>query len=312
MTVSSPPKPCCSSIRAGHPADDLAPLGVDVVQRRARVTSMPVALAREARDELRRVRRPAADNGDLHPFTPVSVTPSTNAFWARKKTTITGQHDEQRRRHRQVPLHLVQAAELREPDRRDPVVGVLADVEERQEEVVPGVEHREERDGGDRGLRQAQDDRRRMRNSPQPSTRAASRYSSGIVRKNWRRRKIANASPSQFGRISGQRRADQVELRPHHVERHDRHLRRQHQRDEDDEEGGVAPAPAQPRERVGDRDAREEQAERREARVDERVERPAPDRRAGEDVDVVAPPERVAARASPRAPGRSSSATSAR
>ena len=44
----------------------------------------------------------------------------------------------------------------------------------------------------------------RIRSSPQPSTRAASRYSSGIVRKNWRSRKIANASPKKFGMISGQ------------------------------------------------------------------------------------------------------------
>jgi len=29
-------------------------------------------------------------------------------------------------------------------------------------------------------------------------------YSSGIVRKNWRRRKIEKASPSRFGRMSGQ------------------------------------------------------------------------------------------------------------
>ena len=51
-------------------------------------------------------------------------------------------------------------AELGEPDRRDPVVGVLADVQERQEEVVPRVEHREQGDGRDRGLGQTQDDRR--------------------------------------------------------------------------------------------------------------------------------------------------------
>jgi hypothetical protein len=44
----------------------------------------------------------------------------------------------------------------------------------------------------------------RIRNSPQPSTRAASRYSSGIVRKNWRSRKMENASPSQLGMITGQ------------------------------------------------------------------------------------------------------------
>ena len=29
-------------------------------------------------------------------------------------------------------------------------------------------------------------------------------YSSGMVRKNWRRRKIENASPNQFGMITGQ------------------------------------------------------------------------------------------------------------
>ena len=73
----------------GHAADDLAPLGVDVVQGELGHVD-PVALAREAGDELGRVGRPAADDRDLHPFTPVSVMPSTNAFWARKKTTITG------------------------------------------------------------------------------------------------------------------------------------------------------------------------------------------------------------------------------
>ena len=74
---------------AGHPTDDLPAFGVDVVQRQLRHV-YPAPLAREAGDELRRIRRAAADDGDLHPFTPVSVTPSTNAFWARKKTAITG------------------------------------------------------------------------------------------------------------------------------------------------------------------------------------------------------------------------------
>ena len=70
---------------ARQPADDLAPLGVDVVQR-----ELVDVEAREPGDELRRVRRAAADHGDLHPFTPVSVTPSTKAFCARKKRMITG------------------------------------------------------------------------------------------------------------------------------------------------------------------------------------------------------------------------------
>ena len=104
------------ALRGEHPrgqaADDLAALGVDVVQREL---AIDVELAREPRDELRRVRRAAADDGELHPFTPVSVTPSTNAFWARKKSDDHGRHHEQRRRHRQVPLHLVQRAELRRP-----------------------------------------------------------------------------------------------------------------------------------------------------------------------------------------------------
>ena len=75
--------------RVEHPprerADDLEPLGVDVVQRQLADRRAP-----RAGHELRRVRRPGADDRDLHPFTPVSVTPSTNAFWARKKRTITG------------------------------------------------------------------------------------------------------------------------------------------------------------------------------------------------------------------------------
>ena len=44
----------------------------------------------DAVDQLRCVRRPAADDCDLHPFTPVSVTPSMNAFCAKKNTAITG------------------------------------------------------------------------------------------------------------------------------------------------------------------------------------------------------------------------------
>ena len=41
-------------------------------------------------DQLGGVRRAAADDGELHPFTPVSVTPSMKAFWAKKNTMITG------------------------------------------------------------------------------------------------------------------------------------------------------------------------------------------------------------------------------
>src|SRR6266571_8514861 len=67
-------------------------------------------------------------------------------------------HHEERRSHREVPLHLVQRAELGEPDLEHPVVRILPCVEKRQEEVVERVEKREERDRGNRGLGQTNDD----------------------------------------------------------------------------------------------------------------------------------------------------------
>ena len=151
--------PGASSIRRASPPTTSRRSRVDVVQHELAHVD-PLALAREPRHELGRVRRPAADHRDLHPFTPVSVTPSTKARWARKNSDDHRRHHEQRRRHRQVPLHLVQRAELRQPDRSDPVVGVLADVQQRQEEVVPGVENREQRHRGDRRLREPQHDGR--------------------------------------------------------------------------------------------------------------------------------------------------------
>src|SRR5262249_22162244 len=68
-----------------EPADDLEPLGVDVVER-----DLVDLELRQVRDELGRVRRARADDGGLNPFTPVSVTPSTKARGARRKRTIAG------------------------------------------------------------------------------------------------------------------------------------------------------------------------------------------------------------------------------
>src|SRR6266566_4674851 len=53
----------------------------------------------------------------------------------------------------------MQGAELREPDLEHPAARVLACIEKRQEEVVEGVEEREERNGRDRRLREPEDDR---------------------------------------------------------------------------------------------------------------------------------------------------------
>ena len=44
----------------------------------------------QAVDQLGGVRRPAADDRDPHPLTPVSVTPSMKARWAMKNSAITG------------------------------------------------------------------------------------------------------------------------------------------------------------------------------------------------------------------------------
>src|SRR5207247_2216251 len=59
-----------------QPSDDLQPRRVDILEDElTHVQALP--LAREATDQLRGVGRATADDCDLHPFTPVSVTPST-------------------------------------------------------------------------------------------------------------------------------------------------------------------------------------------------------------------------------------------
>src|SRR4029079_15306301 len=89
--VPGAPQPPAEALLAQHPvgepADDVEPRGVDVVQRER---GHAEALAREPGHELGRVRRAGADDGDPHPLTPVSVTSSTNAFWAAKNSPMTG------------------------------------------------------------------------------------------------------------------------------------------------------------------------------------------------------------------------------
>ncbi len=78
-------------------------------------------------------------------------------------------------------------------------MGVLADVEQRQEEVVEGVEDREERDRGDRRLGQPQHDRAQ---DPELAAAVDPRGVEVLLRdrqEDWRSRKIENASPSQLG-----------------------------------------------------------------------------------------------------------------
>ena len=81
--------PAWASIRRAIPADQLQPVDVRVDQRDLGEGKL-VAQPCESVDQLRRVRRAAPDNGEFHPFTPVSVTPSMKTLWAKKNTMITG------------------------------------------------------------------------------------------------------------------------------------------------------------------------------------------------------------------------------
>ncbi len=74
---------------AGQAADQLEPVGGRVDEHQL-VDRQLVAEPGEPVDQLGGVRRPAADDRELHPFTPVSVTPSMKAFCAKKNTMITG------------------------------------------------------------------------------------------------------------------------------------------------------------------------------------------------------------------------------
>src|SRR4029079_5500405 len=72
-----------------HAPDRLKP-----VRRRVHedefVDGEPLTQARETAQELWGVGRPASDDRDLHPFTPVRVTPRMNARWASRKIMMTG------------------------------------------------------------------------------------------------------------------------------------------------------------------------------------------------------------------------------
>ena len=72
-----------------EPSDDLEPQGVGVEQHELGHGKCRRA-AQQAVDQLGRVGRPAADHADLHPLTPVTVTPSTNTRCARKKRIVVG------------------------------------------------------------------------------------------------------------------------------------------------------------------------------------------------------------------------------
>ena len=61
----------------GEPADDLAALGVDVLQDDVGQVE-PLALARQSGDQLRGVGRATADDGELHRWTPTICRAATS------------------------------------------------------------------------------------------------------------------------------------------------------------------------------------------------------------------------------------------
>jgi hypothetical protein len=73
---------------AGQAADHCQPPGVDVVQHQ--LVHGQGGLAAEPVGQLGGVGATGADDGDLHPFTPVSVTPSMKARWANRNSATTG------------------------------------------------------------------------------------------------------------------------------------------------------------------------------------------------------------------------------
>ena len=78
-----------SRIRRAERADQLEPF-LGRVDQDQLLDRQQVTEPADPVDQLRCVRRPAADHRDPHPFTPVRVTPSMNARWAKKKRMITG------------------------------------------------------------------------------------------------------------------------------------------------------------------------------------------------------------------------------
>ena len=88
-------------------------------------------------------------------------------------------------------------------------------------------------------------------------------------------------------------RAEPVQMVERDVERHDRHLGREHEGREDEDPHGLAAPPVHARDRVRDRDARQHRPDGREGRVDHGVDRVANERDVGEDLREVRPTERV-------------------
>ena len=209
-----------------HRTDHLAPLGVDVLEHELG-DSERVLHARKPGHELRRVGRAASDHGDLHqPFTPVSGDALDERLLREQEENDHRHHHDECRGHRQVPLDLMQGPELGEPDRERPVVRVLAGVEQRPEEVVEAEEEREQSDRRDRRLCEPEHDR-----VEDPHLAAAVDARRVEVLLGDREEELAQQEDREriaepVRKDQRPERADEVQLRPDHVDGDDGHLRR--------------------------------------------------------------------------------------
>ena len=148
------------------------------------------------------------------------------------------------------------------PSRQRLQVGLAGQIEQGHQEVVPGEEEVEQADGGDGrdGLRD--DDR------AQDPERAGPVDHRGLVELARDRHEVLAEQEDVVGvreevrDDQGQPRSVPAEPGEDHVGRQQRHLERQDDRGDQDDEEGVAPREPEPGEAVGHQDRREDRAER--------------------------------------------------
>ena len=89
VVATVPGWPCAAKIRRARAADQVQPF-LRRVHEDQLVDRQRVAQPGEPVDELGGVGRASADDGELHPLTPVRVTPWMKARWAKKNRMMTG------------------------------------------------------------------------------------------------------------------------------------------------------------------------------------------------------------------------------
>ena len=134
--------------------------------------------------------------------TPVTTTPRMNARWARKKRS-PGPPWSSAPRPGSVGLGDVERVELLDGNRERLQIRLERQVQQGNEEIVPGEEEVEQRHRHDRGYACGRITDRRILNGPAPSIMAASSRSRGMLMKNWRSRNTLNALANRCGTISG-------------------------------------------------------------------------------------------------------------